>query len=206
MVVAPAVSVSAGILGRGRSGRFLVVRGPARARRPGPAGWLPRHGFLASLVGTGRSVFACFSPTTPSWFREAQRRTSFWRFWSPWFSAGGEQEGAQAPLLLRPAADDGDLSRLEHEVRRQVAEGLLLLAVVDPELLGGVRRGVGQGLVGSLDRAVMDLGGEPQRDAVAALVRRGDPEVAAGGLEILAVGPVVAVQEEARPARRGRRC
>ena len=109
----------------------------------------------------------------------------------------GEQEGAQAPLLLRPAADDGDLARLEHEVRGQVAERLLLLAVVDLELLGGVGRGVGQGLVRSLDRAVMDLGREPQRDAVAALVRGGHAEVAAGGLVVLAVGPVLAVQEEA---------
>ena len=162
---------SAGILGRGRSGRFLVVRGSP------PRGDLDRLGGLRGrlpgvLGGDGAIGLRLLLADHPELVPRGPEEDQLLALLVAVVLGGGEQEGAQASLLLRPAADDGDLARLEHEVRRQVAEGLLLLAVVDPELLGGVRRGMGQGLVGSLDRAVMDLGGEPQRDAVAALVRR----------------------------------
>src|SRR3954449_2258678 len=189
------VSASAGILGGGGAGRLLVVRGFA------PRGDLHRLALHRRLPGVLRGDGAIGLRVVPAEHPVLVARgpdeDELLALLVPVVLGGGEQEGAQAALLIRAAADHGDLSRLEHEARREVAEGLLLLAVVDPELLGRIRRGVGQGLIGTLDRAVVDLGSEPQRDAVAALVRGGHAEVTAGGQEVLAVGAVLAVQEEA---------
>ena len=108
-----------------------------------------------------------------------------------------EQERAQAPLLLRPAADHDDLARLKAERRGKVSQCLLLLPVVDLELLRSIGRGVGHGLIGALDRTMMDLGREPERDSAGPIVGGGHAEVAAGRLVILAGRAVLPVQEEA---------
>src|SRR5258708_5824822 len=91
----------------------------------------------------------------------------------------GEQERAEAPFLLGPAADHGDLARLQDQGGGQVAEGLLLLAILEHEPLRGIAPGVRHRAEGVLDRAEVDLGDEPQRHAGGPLLLGRHPEPAA---------------------------
>ena len=56
------------------------------------------------------------------------------------------------------------------EVHAQLVDRLLLLGVADGQLLGREAGGVGQGRERALERAVVDLGDQPQRDGVRAVV------------------------------------
>ena len=62
---------------------------------------------------------------------------------------------------------------------------------------GAIEPAVRHGAEAVLDRAVVDLGDEPQRHARGTLLLGGHPAPAAGVLVVLAVGPVVAAQEQA---------
>ena len=99
---------------------------------------------------------------------EAQIRISFSIRWSLWATDCVKKNVPRPALLLRPAADHGNLAGLQREARGQLADSVFFLAIVDLEFLWADRGRVGNGLEGPLIGPIVDLGNQPKRHVVGA--------------------------------------